>query len=77
LRKFILGDQVIILIAGIVTGSISAIVATLPTLLEGNGIPVKLIIIMVAALFITGITVLFTAVGKIGSSNLLMQLRKE
>lgn len=77
LKRFILTDQVIILIWGIVTGTFSAIVATLPSLQSSDEMSLKLVFIMIVLIFSAGMTILFISVEKVKRSNLLLQLRKD
>jgi ABC-type antimicrobial peptide transport system permease subunit len=77
LKRFILTDQVIILIWGIVTGTFSAIVATLPSLQSSDEMSLKLVFIMIALIFSAGMAILFISVEKVKRSNLLLQLRKD
>jgi ABC-type antimicrobial peptide transport system permease subunit len=75
--KYILFDQVIILAWGILTGTLSAILATFPSLKSSNAISVNLITIMIAAILFTGIVILYLSVNKIKRTNLLLQLKND
>lgn len=77
LRRYILVDQVIILIWGIVTGTLSALVATLPSLQSSGDMSISLVIIMVVSIFSVGIVILLISVKRVSSTNLLLQLRKD
>jgi len=77
ISKYILTDQIIVLVWGIVTGTISAIFATIPSLKSSNSMSVNLMIIMVFAVFLTGIAILYLSVNKIKKTNLLLQLKKD
>lgn len=75
--NYLLPDQMIILIWGIITGTSSALVATFPSLAASNGISPALLIIMISAIMIAGISILIFTAGKIKRSNLVLQLRKD
>jgi putative ABC transport system permease protein len=77
IKNYILTDQIIILIWGIITGTASALVATLPSLQSGDKISFKLLIIMVFSVFSTGIGILLISVRKVQRTNLVLQLRKD
>jgi ABC-type antimicrobial peptide transport system permease subunit len=77
ITKYILTDQVIILVWGILTGTLSAIVATLPSLKNSGSMSFSLIIVMILAIFLTGIAILILSVKKVSNTNLLIQLRKD
>ncbi|MBK9390151.1 MAG: ABC transporter permease [Bacteroidetes bacterium] len=77
ISKYILIDQIIILVWGIITGTVSAIFATLPSLKSSDGMSFYLIITMVLAIFLTGLVILYISVNKVKSTNLLIQLKKD
>jgi len=77
LKRYILVDQVIILVWGIITGTVSALVATLPSLQSSGDISLNLLIIMIVSIFSVGILILFISVSRVGKTNLLLQLRKD
>jgi ABC-type antimicrobial peptide transport system permease subunit len=77
LKRYILVDQVIILVWGIITGTLSALVATLPSLQSSGEISISLVIIMITSIFSAGIVVLLISVDRVSRTNLLLQLRKD
>ena len=74
---YIIIDQLIILIWGIITGTVSAITATLPSLKNSDVMSHKLLLIMIIAIFFTGLAILYLSVNKVKKTNLLLQLRKD
>ncbi len=77
IRRYVLSDQTLILISGIITGTLSGFAATWPSLRSGNSMPWKILFFMVAAIFATGFISLLVSVRKIKSQSLVSQLRKE
>jgi len=77
IRNLILKDQLIILLWGVITGTVSGLTATLPSILSGNEMPWLLILIMILSIIISGTAVLFMSVRSIRSNTLISQLRKE
>ncbi len=75
--KYILFDQVIILAWGILTGTLSAILATFPSLKSSNVTSVTLILIMVLAVFFSGMAILYFSVNRVKRTDLLKQLKKD
>ena len=76
LKLYILADQVIILVWGIITGTLSALFATLPSLRSSGAMSMGLVIIMVISIFTTGVVILFISVRRAGRTNLTILLRK-
>ncbi|TAL62713.1 MAG: ABC transporter permease [Bacteroidetes bacterium] len=77
IRRMILSEQVLILFAGISSGVISAIVATLPSVRKNPDIPWLLLILMVAAIIVTGLITLFLSVRVVTNESLIASLKKE
>lgn len=77
LKQMILKDQVLILSFGILTGTASALIATLPSLVNGSAIPWIFLLIMTISVFITGIIAVALAVRTITYKALIAGLRKE
>jgi ABC-type antimicrobial peptide transport system permease subunit len=77
LRKYLITDQVLILLWGVIAGTLSAIIATLPSLRNNNGISLSLLLLMTSAVIVVGLAVLFRSVNRIKSGNLVLHLRKE
>lgn len=77
ITKYIITDQVIVLVWGILTGTLSAITATLPSLRNSGSMSPGLILAMILAIFLTGMAILLLSVKKVKKANLLIQLRRD
>lgn len=77
IRKMILSEQMIILLAGLSTGIISAIIATLPSLEGRTDLPWMFLSGMVLAIMITGLVTLLLSVRAISDDSLITSLKKE
>jgi ABC-type antimicrobial peptide transport system permease subunit len=77
LKRMIIRDQIQILVTGILTGVVSAIIATLPSILNGSEIPWVFLLIMIASVFLTGLIALAISVRSIRNDSLIASLRKE
>jgi putative ABC transport system permease protein len=77
IRRMILSEQMLILIAGIISGVIPAIVATLPSLKNSPDIPWLYLILMVSAILLTGSAALFFSVRAVTNDSLTASLKRE
>ena len=77
IRKMIISEQIQILSAGIFTGVIAAIVATLPSLRNNHNLPWQLLILMIMAIAATGLIALLLSVRSITKKSLVDNLKKE
>ena len=77
IRKLLLSDQIVILAWGILTGTLSGLISTLPSLSGGSEMPWKIIVLMVISVSAAGLGALFFSVRLISSKSLVIQLRKE
>jgi putative ABC transport system permease protein len=77
IRRMILSEQMLILFAGVVTGVISAITATLPSLTSNSDISWKFLFVMVSAIVITGLGALFFSVRAVSNDSLTASLRRD
>ena len=77
IRKILFAEQALMLLAGTLTGFVSALVATRPSLVQNSDVPWKTILIMVLLIIITGLTALAVAVRSIRRDSLIAQIRKE
>jgi putative ABC transport system permease protein len=77
IRKMILKEQIIVLAAGILTGTLSAIIVTLPSLTSGSKVPWSFLLIMTILVFLTGLIALTSSVRMIRNDSLIASLRKE
>jgi ABC-type antimicrobial peptide transport system permease subunit len=77
IRNMMLSGQMLILVAGIITGIISAVIATLPSLVSGRYVPWISIITIVTGVFITGIVSVLLSLRSVRNRSLTEALRKE
>lgn len=77
IHKLLIKDQIIMLFWGIVTGFLSGITATLPSLRTGNDFSWMLIIVLSVAMFIIGLLTLFLSVRRLTNQRLVDELRLE
>ena len=77
IRKMILSEQMLILFAGVTSGIISAIVATLPSIKNSPDIPWLFTIGMIGAILITGLFALLISVRSVTKNSLTASLKKE
>jgi ABC-type antimicrobial peptide transport system permease subunit len=77
IRTIVFGEHARILLAGIFTGIISALVATWPSIQNDSEIPWKTIAVMVVLVLITGLTALAVSARTIKSQTLIANIRKE
>jgi putative ABC transport system permease protein len=77
IRTLLLKDQLKMLIWGILTGTFSGLLATLPSLKSGSEIPWSYIPVMITAVFTAGFLALLLSLKKVKSSSLILLLRKE
>jgi len=77
IRKIVLREHTLVLFAGIVTGVVSAIVATRPSLMSDTSLPWKTMAVMIILVIITGLTALILSARAISKENLITRIRKE
>jgi putative ABC transport system permease protein len=77
IRRLLLKDHFIILAWGILTGSLSALCATWPSVASGSELPWKLFAIMLVMIFLVGYLVLLLSEGLVEKRNLVVSLRRE
>lgn len=77
IKSIIFSEQLLIMLAGISTGVISALVATLPSISNYSDIPWLLMIEMIAAMMGAGILALYLAIRPITNNSLIGSLKKE
>jgi ABC-type antimicrobial peptide transport system permease subunit len=77
IRKSILMEQVLILVAGMTSGAIPAIIATLPSLKNSSDIPWVYLVSMVIIIFCTGFGVLLLSLRSVTGTSLIASLKKE
>jgi putative ABC transport system permease protein len=77
MRRIALREQILILFAGIFTGLISAIIATIPSLKSASDLPWLFLLIMVVSVFLSGFIALSVSIRAIRNDSLIANLRKE
>ncbi|HBC77293.1 MAG TPA: hypothetical protein DCZ51_01615, partial [Bacteroidales bacterium] len=77
IQKIIFGDHARILIYGILTGIISALIATRPSIMNGSDLPWKTLVIMILLVLITGLTALAVSAKSVRKDSLINRIRKE
>jgi putative ABC transport system permease protein len=77
IKKMILRDQVRILLMGVFVGLVSALVATMTSILSGTEIPWMTILVMICLILITGISALTISLRPVSSRALISSIRKE
>jgi len=77
IRRIIISEQILILLAGVFSGVFSAIVATLPTIKRSHDIQWLLPLVMVFMIAATGLVTLFISVRTISQDTLIDSLKKE
>jgi putative ABC transport system permease protein len=77
IRWMLLSEQLLILFAGVTSGIISAIIATLPTIKSSPDIPWLFMSTMILAIILTGLAALFLSVRNISGCSLISTLKKE
>jgi len=77
IRGIIMKEQIIILVAGIASGVISAVIATLPSLRANQDIPWLYLIAMIVSITITGLAAILLSVRSVSGESLIMALKKE
>jgi putative ABC transport system permease protein len=77
IRRMILSGQMLILSAGIISGIIPAVIATIPSLRSNPDLPWLYLALMISAIFLTGSAALFISVRSVTGESLTASLRKE
>lgn len=77
IRRMILSEQMLILLAGVSTGILSALVATWPSLRNKPDIPWIFLTLMILSILLTGIFVLLISLRSITDNSLIDSLKKE
>jgi ABC-type antimicrobial peptide transport system permease subunit len=77
IMDLVLRDQIRILVWGIVTGTFSGLIATIPSVMSGNEIPWAIILGMLILVTFSGLTALLISIRNIRNSILINELRKD
>jgi putative ABC transport system permease protein len=77
IRKLLLKDQSLILFWGVLTGTVSGLIATLPSLSSGSEMPWDIITAMILMIIAAGLITILLSIRTVRSSSLIIQLRRE
>jgi ABC-type antimicrobial peptide transport system permease subunit len=77
IKGIILSEQMLILFAGVTSGTISALIATMPSVTNSPDIPWLFLILMMLSIIITGLAVLAVSVRSVTLDSLTVSLKKE
>jgi ABC-type antimicrobial peptide transport system permease subunit len=77
IKSMIFSEQLLILTAGVSTGVISALFASLPSISQYEDIPWLLMLAMIAAIFLAGITAIYFALRPITRKTLIGSLKRD
>jgi ABC-type lipoprotein release transport system permease subunit len=77
IRRNLLNEQVVILSAGIISGVLPALVATLPSLRSDQDIPWLYLSLMVVIIAITGLSAVLISLRSVSGTSLIASLKKE
>jgi len=77
IKRVILSEQVLILFAGVISGVVSAIVATFPSVRNSPDIPWAYLIVMVFGIIFTGLVTLFFSARIVTTDSLTSNLKKD
>jgi putative ABC transport system permease protein len=77
IKRMVLSEQVLILLAGVSSGIVSALLATSSSIMNNPDLPWLFIVLMVLAILITGLIVLFMSVRSITKNSLITILKTE
>ncbi len=77
IRRIIFSEQMLILLAGIVSGVVPASIATLPSLKNNANIPWLYLLSMVALIFLTGTLALLLSLRSVTGNSLTESLKQE
>jgi putative ABC transport system permease protein len=77
IRMMLLSEQMMILFAGVISGVLSALVATLPSIESSPDIPWIFMVVMVLLIMLTGMTAIMVSIRSITVNSLVTSLKKE
>jgi ABC-type antimicrobial peptide transport system permease subunit len=77
IKRIIFSEQLFILFTGLLTGMISAVLATLPSVRNGADVPWVFILVVLISIIVAGSATLLIAVNSITSESIISALRKE
>ncbi len=76
-RRMVFMEHAVILLWGVLTGVVSSLIATLPSLMNSTGIPWMTILLMIILVIVSGITALSFSLRSVRSSSLIASIRNE
>jgi len=77
IRKTIFGEHARILLAGMLTGIISALIATRPSVMNYSDLPWGTLAVMIILILLSGIIALAVSVRSVNKDTLITRIRKE
>ena len=77
IRRMVFSEQVMILFAGVVSGIIPAVIATLPSIRGARDVPWVYLSVMVLAISVTGLLAVFISLRAFSEESLITALKKE
>jgi len=77
IRRILVEDHLIILLWGILTGLVSALSATFPSLNSGNSFPWEILLMLVVSMAVVGLSAIFLVINGIKHETLIFRLRRE
>jgi ABC-type antimicrobial peptide transport system permease subunit len=77
IRSMILSEQILILFAGVTTGIVSALFATMPSLKNNSGMPWVFMIVMTFTIVCTGLLSVYFSLRYVTGNALIESLKKE
>ena len=77
IKRIIFREQLFILIAGMITGIVPAIIATVPSLSNNHNFPATVMSLMVTAILVSGIIALMISVRNISSRSITSALKRD
>jgi ABC-type antimicrobial peptide transport system permease subunit len=77
IRKIIFGEHARILMAGMLTGIISALIATRPSVMNNSDLPWGTLAVMIILILLSGIIALAVSVRSVNNDTLITRIRKE
>jgi ABC-type antimicrobial peptide transport system permease subunit len=77
IRRMVFGEHAKILLSGVFTGLISALIATRPSITSDSDIPWKTITMMICMVLITGLVTLWLSSRAIERESLISRIRRE
>lgn len=77
IRRMILSEQILILSAGVLSGIVPAIIATLPSIRSSHELPWLYLAVIIALIFLTGLLAVLVSTHSIKQESLIQSIRRE